>query len=63
MGIGSELNTALYDGDIKIRGRGNSTWFAPKKPYRIKLDKKTDLFGMGNNKDYVLLANYYDPLL
>lgn len=60
MGIGSELNTALYDGDIKIRGRGNSTWFAPKKPYRIKLDKKTDLFGMGNNKDYVLLANYYD---
>jgi len=45
----------------KIRGRGNSTWthFA-KKPYRLKFDEKTDLFGMGKAKDWILLANALD---
>lgn len=46
-----------------IRGRGNSTWMNDKKPYKIKLDKKADLFGMGANKHWVLLANYYDNSL
>lgn len=50
----------LYDGKIQIKGRGNTTWNAPKKPYKIKLDAKADLFGMGKNKHWVLLANYYD---
>ncbi|MEE1304040.1 MAG: CotH kinase family protein [Agathobacter sp.] len=44
-----------------IRGRGNSTWWTEKKPYKIKLDKKADLFNMGKNKHWVLLADYYDP--
>lgn len=35
----------------------------PKKPYKIKLDKKTDVFGMGKNKHWVLLANYSDESL
>ncbi len=52
-----------YDGLIEIRGRGNSTWGQPKKPYKIKLDSKTDLFGMGKNKHWVLLANYLDESL
>ncbi len=43
-----------------IRGRGNSTWMEDKKPYKIKLDKKTDLFGMGANKHWTLLANRHD---
>lgn len=43
-----------------IRGRGNSTWYAEKKPYKFKLSKGTDFFGMGKNKDWVLLANHYD---
>ena len=43
-----------------MRGRGNSTWLADKKPYKIKFDKKQDLFGFGANKHYVLLANAYD---
>ena len=43
-----------------IRGRGNSTWMVEKKPYKVKLDKKADLLGMGANKHWVLLANYYD---
>ena len=45
-----------------IRGRGTSTWImAEKKPYKIKLKKSTDLFGMGKNKHWVLLANAMDP--
>ncbi len=43
-----------------IRGRGNSTWDADKKPYKVKLDKKKSLFGMEENKHWVLLANRYD---
>ena len=43
-----------------IRGRGNSTWGRDKKPYKIKLDKKADLLGMGEEKNWALLANYYD---
>lgn len=54
-------NTTLYDGKTKIRGRGNSTWTCfDKKPYKIKLDKKANLFGMGKNKHWALLANYID---
>ena len=47
-----------------IRGRGNSTWDADKKPYRFKLaTKNVDLFGMGANAHWVLLANRYDNSL
>lgn len=54
-------NTTLYDGKTQIRGRGNSSWKRfEKKPYKIKLDKKTNLFGMGKNKHWALLANYID---
>src|SRR5690554_1888174 len=46
-----------------IRGRGNSTWVQPKKPYRIKLDKKASVFGLAEERDWVLLANYLDETL
>ncbi len=46
----------------RIRGRGNSTWlWYDKKPYRIKLDEKSEIIGLAANKDWVLLANYRDP--
>ena len=44
-----------------IRGRGNSTWGAPKKPYKIKFDSKQDLVDMGKSKEWALLANSLDP--
>ena len=47
----------------RIKGRGNSTWTKPKKPYRLKLDKKTSMFGLSPAKDWVLLANYNDYTL
>ncbi len=52
-----------YSGDISIRGRGNSTWTYPKKPYAIKLDKKESILGMPKHKRWVLLANYIDRTL
>ena len=49
---------------MSIRGRGNSTWQkADKKAFKIKLDKKADLFGFGKNKHWVLLANALDETL
>ena len=61
----SEFNdsSVLYDGEMEIKGRGNSTWLADKKPYKIKLDTKTNLLGMGKNKHWVLLSNPYDSSL
>ncbi|MDR1219054.1 MAG: CotH kinase family protein, partial [Treponema sp.] len=61
-------NNAAYNVELtgykdRIRGRGNATWSYPKKPYKIKLDKKTDMLGMGKDKDWVLLANYCDKTL
>ena len=44
----------------RIKGRGNTSWGAYKKPYKIKFDQKVDLFGNGKAKDWVLLANHYD---
>ena len=44
-----------------IRLRGNSTRRLPKKPYRIKFDKKQALFGLESSKSWVLLADYLDP--
>ena len=47
-----------YDNTLDyIKGRGNSTWLADKKPYNIKLDEKADLFGMGKHKSWCLLSN------
>lgn len=43
-----------------IKGRGNSTWGWPKKPYAVKLDEKTSILGMPKHKRWVLLANFVD---
>lgn len=53
----------LYQGNLSIKLRGNSTKNLPKHPYHIKLENKTDLFGMGANKHWVLLANAIDHTL
>lgn len=62
--IVDETGVTVYDGVLdQIKGRGNSTWGMPKKPYNIKLDEKTNLFGMGKSKKWSLLANYSDESL
>lgn len=55
--------TIDYEGMTGIRGRGNSTWGYPKKPYAMKLDSKAEILGMPKHKRWVLLANWLDRTL
>lgn len=56
-----DTSKILFDtSNIKIRVRGNSTSAPDKKPYKIKFDVGTSLFGLTKAKDWVLLANYFD---
>ena len=48
---------------MKVAGRGNYTWTLDKKPYKIGLDKKINLCGMGEGKKWALVANHYDRSL
>lgn len=49
------------EASVEIKGRGNSSWREyEKKGYQIKFDEKTDVFGMGKAKKWVLLANASD---
>lgn len=50
---------------LQIRGRGNSTWTVPKKPYRIKFKNKEKFLGKGyaNARNWTLLANCVDKSL
>ena len=59
--------TDTYEGldavNCEIRGRGNTTWTWPKKPYLVKLEEKQHVFGMHTHKRWVLLANFMDRTL
>ena len=55
--------TLDYSGTTSIRGRGNSTWGYPKKPYALKLDKKAEILSMPKHKRWILLANWKDRTL
>ena len=48
---------------LQIRGRGNSTWGFPKKPYALKLKDDSEILGMPAHKRWVLLANWMDRTL
>lgn len=49
---------------VEVRGRGNSTWTVmSKKAYKLKFAINTNLFGMGDAKKYVLLANALDETM
>lgn len=49
-----------FQNSVQIKGRGNTTWSYPKKPYRLKFSEKRKPFGLTNGKSWVLLANYQD---
>lgn len=49
--LGSETEPVA----LQIRGRGHSSWKAPKKPYKLKFAKKTAIMGMPKNKHFALL--------
>lgn len=61
--IADSLGITVYEGELEIKGRGNSTWQMEKKPYNIKLADKVNLFGMGKTKKWSLIANHGDTSL
>lgn len=49
---------------LTIKGRGNSSWSnAQKKSYTIKFKDKQNFLGLGKNKSFALIANYFDKTL
>ena len=49
---------------MKIRGRGNSTWFFhPKKAFQMKLDDKSTFLDMPSKKKWLFLAEYSDKTM
>ena len=63
MSLADTTGAPLSEGTLEIRGRGNTTWMFPKKPYRVKLTTSTALLGMPANRHWVLLANYSDKTM
>lgn len=67
--VSGRVSVITADGSIdleaetQIRGRGNSTWGMPKKPYRLRLRTGASVFGYPTDRDWVLLANYSDKTL
>jgi hypothetical protein len=55
----------LKSGALKaqMKGRGNYSWGFPKKSFTLKLDKGKNLCGMGDSKQWALVANDYDRSL
>ena len=53
----------------KIRGRGHSTWGQPKNPYKVQFSNDasyariTDVLGMKKQRNWALLADYFDRSL
>ena len=65
--IGGENYPDLVEAEMKIKGRGNSTWWQGgvwgKKPYQIKFDDKTEVLNIPKDKKWVLLAELSDKSL
>ena len=51
----------------RINGRGNTSWNVGstygKYPFNIKLKEKTNVFGLGNNKKWCIIAQVFDESL
>ena len=60
----NEAGSLVLNSDLEhIKGRGNSTFVQPKRPYQIKFAQRTSLFGMAKAKKWILLANHKDKSL
>lgn len=45
----------ILDFPMTIKGRGNMSWLAAKKPYKLKFDKKIELAGLPEHKHFSLI--------
>ncbi len=54
----------LNDTDLKkIKGRGNTTWNADKKPFNLNFEDTVEVGTMQKTKQYSLLANFQDAAM
>ena len=64
-------SSALVDADgnisttpiKKVKGRGNTSWWATKKSYNVTFEEPVSVAGMQEGKKYSLLANFQDDSL
>lgn len=61
--FGNGVVNDLDNMTMEIRGRGNSTWGMPKKPYQMKLSSKREFLDMENDKKWLFLAEYADKTM
>lgn len=52
-----------YEGEGGIKGRGNTSWGQPKKPYSLKLNSKASLLDIPKTKKYAIVPSYSDDSL
>ena len=57
------MQTRSIASPVRIRTRGHSTRFMPKKAFRLRYETNVSLLGMKAAKNYILLANYIDHSL
>ena len=58
-----EFASGDYEGTGAVKGRGNSSWTYPKKPYSIKLSSKASLLDIPKTKKYAIIPGYHDGSL
>lgn len=63
MTITDVYGDVLLSEPVQCRTHGNSTARFDKRPYKFKLNDKMDLFGLGEGRRFILLANAYDKSL
>ena len=56
-------NFQLGPKKVKLRGRGNTTWSFPKKPFQLKFEEPFEVLGMASAEKWLLLAHYSDKSL
>lgn len=62
--FGGQDFISLPDTEMKIRGRGNSTWyFHAKKAFQLKFGDETEMLGMPKDKKWIFLAEHSDKTL
>ena len=55
-----QFESGDFSGVGAVKGRGNSSWSQPKKPYSIKLSSKESLLDIPATKKYAIVPGYYD---
>ncbi|MFA6871800.1 MAG: CotH kinase family protein [Bacteroidaceae bacterium] len=60
----SDGGSQIFTSVTEIKGRGNYSWGLPKKPYKLKLEKSTQLLDFpAKAKKWTLINNYGDKTL